>query len=144
MTWRRRLQGLASLLLAGCSSVQHTGPGNVLIPNQALNLSKALVLPLESLVAGALIYRAVDPLAPNWRVGQQRLDARHYELTLSMKTLSAGGQGEAREVFVRHARALAREAGNGQFEIAEFTESIESTLPFARRVARGRIRIAME
>jgi hypothetical protein len=113
----------------------------VLIPNQALNVSKALVLPLESMVAGVLIYRAIDPLAPNWRVEQMRLDARNYQLTLRMKPLTSGGEGEAREVFMRHAQTLAREEGRVQFEVTGYEESLESTLPFARRVARGKIRL---
>ena len=125
----------------GCSSVNSSGPGNVLIPNQALNVSKALVLPLESMVAGVLIYRAIDPLAPNWRVEQMRLDARNYQLTLRMKPLTSGGEGEAREVFMRHAQTLAREEGRVQFEVTGYEESLESTLPFARRVARGKIRL---
>ena len=129
------------LLLAACGSLQTSGPKNVLIPNQTLNLSKALTLPLESMAAVAALYYVIDPLAPNWQVSHARVDERHFRVSLKMKALTSGGEGEARQIFTRQAQDLARSRGDGRYTIMEYTEGIESELPFARRVASGVVRV---
>ncbi len=130
-----------ALLLTACSSLQTSGPKNVLIPNQTLNLSKALTLPLESMAAVAALYYVIDPLAPNWQVSHVRVDERHVRVSLKMKALTSGGEGEARQIFTRQVQDIARARGDGRYTIMEYTEGIESELPFARRVASGVVRI---
>lgn len=140
--WGRGAAGaLAAALVAGCATVDDH-PKPVLIPNQELNLSKSIQIPLESLVAGAAIFFIVDPLAPNWEVKEQRVAADLFRLTLRKKRFTTGGDGEAIQVFQRRAEQLMREHGYSAFRVLQFTEGIESTLPIAQRVSQGTIQLA--
>ena len=128
-------------MVAGCATVDD-GPKPVLIPNQELNLSRSIQIPLEGLVAGAAIFLIVDPLAPNWEVKEQRVAADLFRLTLRKKRFTTGGDGEAIQVFQRRAEQLMREHGYATFRVLQFTEGIESTMPIAQRVSQGTIQLA--
>ncbi|WP_343035046.1 hypothetical protein [Aromatoleum diolicum] len=94
-------------------------------------------------LAGALIaYAIYDPLAPTWDVSVTRLDEARVRLDLRMKTLITGGDGEARQIFVRNARQLAESKGFAGFDVMRYEEGVDSTRPFARRVASGEVRFA--
>ncbi|MDR1661375.1 MAG: hypothetical protein LBR95_02955 [Azoarcus sp.] len=95
----------------------------------------------EYLAASLLAYGIYDPLAPTWEIRVTELDAGYCRIGLNMKRLVTGGDGEARQVFVRVARALAEKGGYAGFDELHYTESIESTRPFARRTAEGDIRL---
>jgi hypothetical protein len=123
--------------LGGCSGIPGTSSGNVIIPNETLNISRSASYTAEGLVAGALIFIIVDPLAPNWQIEQTTLDAGRYRIAMKKKRFTTGGDGEAAQVFFRRATQLAREQGNGRYRVVEFTEGIESSVPFAQRVAQG-------
>lgn len=121
----------------GCSSLENNGPSNVLIPNQTLNVSRSLVLPAESIVAGALLFALIDPLAPNWQIAHTQLAADRYRINLKMKRFTSGGDGEAAQVFYRRAEQLAQEGGGTGYRVIEYSEGIESALPVAQRFASG-------
>jgi hypothetical protein len=52
-------------------------------------------------VAGALLYLLHDPLAPNWTIREQALDAETYRLSLRAKHFRVGGDGEAMRIVQR-------------------------------------------
>ncbi len=140
MVWL--LSCLSAALVCGCSSTgSGDGASSVLIPNQALNVSKSLSIPVESMVAGAILFIVIDPLAPNWKIEQSKLDADRYRIALTKKRFSTGGDGEAAPVFYRRAEQIARENGAARYRILEFSEGVESTVPVARRVAQGIIEV---
>ncbi len=93
-------------------------------------------------IAGALIaYSIYDPFAPTWQVRVTQLDEERRQLDLRMKLLVTGGEGEARQVFLRSAQKMARDGGYVSFDIVRYEEGMEPSRPFARRVANGEIRL---
>ncbi|MDR1229581.1 MAG: hypothetical protein LBK55_11345 [Azoarcus sp.] len=95
----------------------------------------------EYLAGGLLAYGIYDPLAPTWEIRVTELDSGHCRIGLDMKRLATGGDGEARQIFVRVAQALAEKGGYTGFDELRYTEGIESTRPFAHRTAMGEIRL---
>lgn len=107
------------------------------VPNRSIHLAPSVQMPVEGLLLGAAVLYYVDPLAPNWQIEQTALAADRYRLALRAKAVRAGGDGEAEQVFRRHAEKLARENGRETYLIVEYQAGIESKLPFAQRVASG-------
>ena len=153
------VRGVAGALLAliascsGCASV--TGIGGVqqaspFLGVKALEITPAFALTPEVVLLGVAAYLIVDPLAPNWKIEQSEPAPGEFHLALKKKaiTYDAGGDGEARQVFMRRVAALARERGaagaatGSGYTVIEFTEGIESEFPFPRRVAYGVVQIA--
>ncbi len=92
--------------------------------------------------AGMLIaYAFYDPLSPNWRIALKRNGDERVLMDLKMRTLVTGGEGEARQVFLRTARRMVEEGGYAGFDVLRYEEGMEATRPFARRVAEGEIRL---
>jgi len=138
-------------LNAGCASMVSRnapaiGPGGepvkTLVPNGTLQIGRTVGLSAENALLGAALYWAIDPLAPNWAVSQQTLSADRVRIALKRKRFASGGDGEAAQLFARHAERLARERGCSGYSILEYTEGIESTLPLAQRVAEGTVLLA--
>lgn len=127
--------GCVLLVLTGCASTE--GPSPVLIPNRELNISSSLSIPAEGLVLGAIVWIAVDPLAPNWRIEQYELGGGRYAFALIKKRFTTGGDGEAMQVLRRRAAELRREKGFHDYDIVEFEAGIQSDVPIAQRVARA-------
>lgn len=93
-------------------------------------------------LAGALVaYAIYDPLAPTWRIDVSRAGEDRLRMDLRMKALATGGEGEARQVLLRNARQVAEAGGFAGFDLIRYEEGIEFTRPFARRFARGEIRL---
>ena len=135
---------LALLATCGCSSTDGTpSNANMLIPSRQLNVSDSLTLTAENIAVGALAFAIIDPLAPNWSIEQTRIDANHYRIALKMKRFTAGGEGEAYQVFRRCAERIAHSNANAvsSYRVVEFTEGIESTVPVAQRVAQGVVEV---
>lgn len=137
----RALVLIAAATLSGCSAVDGQRTSNVIIPGRALNVSPSLTIPAEAMVASAVLFAIVDPLAPNWRAEAARLDGSRYEITLRMKRFVTGGEGEAHAVFQRTAERLVREGSGAGYRVLAYSEGIESTVPVAQRVARGMIEL---
>jgi hypothetical protein len=107
----------------------------------AWTLQKLSYLKPEYLASGLIAYGIYDPLAPTWEIRVTELDPEHCRIDLNMKRLTTGGDGEARRIFVRVARSLVERGGFADFDELHYEEGIESTRPFAHRVAEGEIRL---
>lgn len=138
-----------AILAPACSVISRT-PGAVdasgnalstLIPAQQLNVSRVVSLSPETVILGAALYWAVDPLAPNWQLQHAPLGADSMRISLRKKRFTSGGDGEASQLFARRAQQLAREGGFAGYTVMEYTEGVESTLPVAQRVAQGVVRL---
>ena len=90
--------------------------------------------------AAAAIYLIYDPLAPNWEIEEMPLADGSYRLSMKMKRFHTGGSGEAIQVLKRRARQLQEEQGHVSYEIAAYSEGIDSQTLMTRRVAEGTIR----
>jgi hypothetical protein len=101
-------------LLSACTSIDGSGP--VLIPNETV---------------------ALIPLGPNWWVEQRDLGTGRYSIALRKKRYSIGGDGESRQAFQRRIEDILREQGFTAYEVLEYSEGVDSTLPIAQRVAHG-------
>lgn len=140
---------LAAAMTAGCAAISNNpsatdasgNPVTTLIPNKALNLTPSVGLTFENMLLGAALYWAIDPLAPNWQLEQAPLGADRVRISLRKKRFTSGGDGEAGQLFARHAERVARDGGYAGYTVMEYTESIESTLPLAQRVSQGVIRL---
>ncbi|MDR0563983.1 MAG: hypothetical protein LBG78_03475 [Azoarcus sp.] len=95
----------------------------------------------EFLAAGLVAFSIYDPLAPTWEIHVTQLDAGYCRIDLTMKRLTTGGDGEARQTFLRAARTLMAKGGFADFDELHYEEGIDSARPFARRVASGEIRL---
>lgn len=131
------LVACALAALAGCSSMDdYVGP-RTLIPARTLNISPSLQIPAEGVVAAALIYAIVDPLAPNWKVEVEPLGTQRYRLNLTMKRFITGGEGESTQVLRRAAEKLQHQHGFSEYTILSYSEGIDSKVTIAQRVASG-------
>lgn len=130
-----------ALIAGGCSTIEGTSSKGLIIPNQTLNISSALQIPLESIAAGALLFVIIDPLAPNWHIEQMRTGENRYRIALRKKRFTTGGDGEVMPAFYRRAEQIAFELGSRHYRIVEFTEGIDSAVPIAQRVAQGVVEI---
>lgn len=139
---------ILGLLLTGCGHTRLEGTypgGGSLLPETNLALTPGTTISLERIVNWGLYagvaYLVLDPLAPNWHVEQATFPDDHYHLSLQMKRYYAGGAGEARVVFHRRAKELARTAGFDAYEVLEYQEGLESSVLGSQRVASGVIRL---
>lgn len=128
-------------LCSGCTPIPNVPSANVIIPNETLNISKSASFTAEGVVAAALIYLIVDPLAPNWQIEEKMLDADRYAISMKKKRFTTGGDGEAAQIFYRRAAQLVREQGGARYRVIAYTEGIESTVPIAQRVAQGVVEV---
>jgi len=87
------------------------------------------------------IYLIYDPLAPNWEIEEARLADDSYRLSMKMKRFHTGGSGEALQVLKRRASQLQQENGFASYQIATYSEGIDSQTLGAQRVAEGTIRL---
>ncbi len=160
----RRILTAAALLglLAGCGTTNFPGssmlnyPGRTalsgdfpakgpIVPDTTLNVTKSIQIPLDKIVtwgfyAGAA-WLILDPLAPNWEIEQADFPERHFQLSLKMKRVYAGGAGEARVAFHQRAKDLMRENGYDGYTVVEYNEGLESSVLGSQRVARGVIQL---
>lgn len=138
----RRLALLLFLpTLAGCSSFKESGTGIAGGVGGVLVAQKAELLKPEFLGGALIAYAIYDPLAPTWEINATKVDEDRIRFDLRMKSLITGGDGEARQIFLRNARQLAEGQGAAGFDIVRFEEGIDSTRPFAHRFASGEIRL---
>ncbi|HOI52806.1 hypothetical protein ACLIIZ_06200 [Azonexus caeni] len=118
--------------LGGCSTA---GTGTFsLAANTNVKLGMALA-------AAAAVYLIYDPLAPNWEIEEAKLADDSYRLSMKMKRFHTGGSGEALQVLKRRAQQLQEKNGFAAYQIASYSEGIESQTPIAQRVAEGTIRL---
>lgn len=157
---RRRMRALLMLapllLLPACASlsddprplserawqdVTEHGAGVAGVAGGLMMLSELDMLDSQYIAGMLVAYAFYDPLAPNWRIALKRNGDERVLMDLKMRTLVTGGEGEARQVFLRTARRMVDEGGYAGFDILRYEEGIEATRPFARRVAEGEVRL---
>lgn len=140
------LWGLA-LLVASCGSTQtKTLPSSgSLLPNATVQVGPTIAYTVEQIavagVAGALLYVVYDPLAPNWRIEETRLNDDTYSFSLRAKSFRVGGDGEAIQVVKRRAAQLQRERGYAGYRLLDYSEGIESSTPLTYRVSEGTLQL---
>lgn len=148
---RRLAPFIAALMLAGCASdgggarpaertAQLSGPA-AMVAGLVLMASEASYLKPDYVAAALVAYGIYDPLAPTWSIEVRRTAEDRLRMDLRMKALATGGEGEARQVFLRNARELVEAGGFAGFDVIRYEEGVESTRPFARRIASGEIRL---
>lgn len=135
---RRAAVPVLALALGGCSNFHF-------VPDTPIPWSSSFQPTVDTVVAGAIIgvaaWTIVDPRAPNWSIDAHRLDSTRVELYLRKKRFSSGGDGEALALFRRHAEEIAQRNGAEGYEILSYSDEIESETTYARRSARGVIRL---
>ena len=107
------------------------------LPENALGVAGPLTTPANA----ALLYVIYDPLAPNWTVKEQALNADTYYLSLRAKSFRTGGDGEAIQIVKRRAMQLQREKGYSSYKILDYSEGIESSTPLTHRYSEGTIQL---
>jgi hypothetical protein len=127
----------AALMGAGCSSMDDYSGPRTLIPARQLNVSPSLHIPAEGLIAAAVIFYVVDPLAPNWKVQVEPIGPQRYRVNLTMKRFITGGEGESSAVFRRTAEKLQQDGGRAGYAVLAYQEGIDSNVLIAQRVASG-------
>lgn len=140
---RRAFACTLALVLCACGSTSERSipsTGTVL-PNATLKLSPSISIALEKVVIwGALAgaaYLVLDPLAPNWDIQETPLGDHHVHFSLKMKRYYVGGAGEARAVFARRAKELMRLNEFDDYQVVEYTESLDSSILGSQRKAEG-------
>jgi hypothetical protein len=112
-----------------------------IIPNTMIKLSPSISFPLEKVVywgvLAGTVYLVLDPWAPNWEIEEAPLGDDHIHFALQMKRYYSGGAGEARALFNRRARELARLNEFDGYRVVEYNESLESSVLGSRRKAEG-------
>ena len=119
--------------------------GYPLIAQRDISISPTLTYTHEQVLAiagvAAAAYWYIDPLAPNWEVNEFELDNDKYRITLRKKRVTSGGDGEAVELFNRHAERIADLRGYEKFVVLAYSERVESDTLGARRIAKGLIKL---
>lgn len=140
------------VLLAGCGVLDKKlveggiPRGGSVIPDAAVRVSPEYTTSLSSLAntaAAALVLNYVyQPLDPNWDLADIPLSHDTHRFALRMKRFSTGGEGEAWQIAKRYAEGLQVAKGASGYVVLEFTQGIDSSTPFARRVAEGLVRFS--
>jgi len=136
------IAALALAAAAGCTTTGSSETPSYLIPNKTLNISPSVTPTVEGLVAGAIVLIVLDPLSPNWQIEQTQLAPHLFQLALTKKRFTTGGDGEAWQLLQRRAAQIARDNGAVDYRVVEYSEGVESQTLIARRVARGVVEIA--
>lgn len=147
----RMITGVSALvLLAGCGVLDKKlveggiPRGGSLIPDAAVRISPEYTTSLSSLAntaAAAIVLNYVyQPLDPNWDLADIPLSHDTHRFALRMKRFSTGGEGEAWQIAKRYAEGLQVAKGASGYVMLEFSSGIDSSTPFARRVAEGLVR----
>lgn len=131
---------VCAVLITGCGS---TGPAQT----SAWFAPASVAMMMQgntsaySLLGAGVAYLAYDPLAPNWEIIEQPLGEGRFAMQLRQRSINSGGDGEARQVVARRANLLMRDGGYSSYQLLRLEESVESTRPFAQRVAEAEIRL---
>ncbi len=81
----------------------------------------------------------LNPVAPTWIVDARKVEAGVFSLSLRAKHFRKGGDGEAFQVIRQYAEQLQRAEGAAGYRILDYSEWIESGVPFSYRSARGKV-----
>lgn len=127
-------------LLAGCSTQGPITTSSLFAPASVATMLRGNVSG-QTVLATGVAYLAYDPLAPNWEIVEQAAGEGRYTMLLRQRSINSGGDGEARQVLARRASVLMRDGGYSSYQVLRLEEGVESTRPFAQRVAEAEIRL---
>jgi hypothetical protein len=102
----------------GCSSTQGNGSKRAFAPSAASHLNPY-----------------IDSLFPNWKVEVAPLGVQRYGVSLTMRRIFTGGEGEWGPVLRGVAEELREQGGYRGYVLLDQYEGIKSRIPFAQRVA---------
>lgn len=129
------LIGFAALC-TGCSP---------LIPDHTFKLTAAQSISTAELLGVAAVatavYYVVDPLAPNWEVGETKVSDNRWRIAMQKKRFTTGGEGEAVMLLHREAERLAAANGYRAYQILGWSEGVQSDMPIGYRWGRGEIEL---
>jgi hypothetical protein len=108
----------ALLGAAGCSSTDGNGSKRAFLPAATSSLNPY-----------------VDSLFPNWKVEVAPVGPQRYGVSLTMRRIFTGGEGESGPVLRAVADKLREQGGYAGYVLLDQSEGIHSQLPFAQRVA---------
>ncbi len=138
------LKALAAgpVLAVACSACSQTSP---LIADKSVLVSPNLHIAYETIavsaVAGYVVWRFVDPLAPNWGIESTKIADDRYRIDLRQKSFAIGGDGEANQAFNRTAEVLAEKNGFSGYTVLSYTEGLEAGPLLSQRVSRGVVQL---
>jgi hypothetical protein len=110
-------------------------------PGAPLRVTEGVGRTLEVVVPHPGLLGFVNLIASNWELQQQVLASDLLSIQLRRRGMLAGGEGEAAQLFARHAQAWARQQGFAGYTVLEYSEGIAHAFPFPERVAQGVIRL---
>lgn len=141
---------VALMLLSGCGVLDKKliadgiPKNGSVVPDAKIRLTPGYATSVESVVTTAVVAVALNhlyqPLDPNWDLADLPLANDTHRFSLRMKRFVTGGEGEAWQVTRRYAERLQAAKGASGYVVLEFTQGIDSSTPFARRVAEGLVR----
>lgn len=117
---------LAAAVVGGCAATRPVGPSGA-----ADDTPLALAEP----------WTPLHLVSSSWDVDVTRLEPDHFRADLSYRSLFAGGDGEARQTFMRTVQRLADEGGYSGYEILHYEEGITANRLLPHRVAMGEFRL---
>ena len=147
-----RSLGLLAALgsLAACGSIDKNlteggiPKGGSLIPDTRVRLTPDYTTSVAKMVtaaaSAAILNYVYQPLDPNWDVADIALSNDTHRLSLRMKRFTIGGDGEAWQLTRRYAERLQAAKGATGYVMLEYSEGLDSSTPFARRVAEGLVK----
>lgn len=145
---QRRLfaAGLATALLAGCASAPGERDEASLSVFEAVGDAGRAVANATGRFVKWGDYAAVssnflDPAGSTWELEEAWFPQQHYYLSLKMRRGYNGGAGEASQVFKRRAEEIQLRSSYRKYVIVEYSESMESSVLGAQRVAKGVIQL---
>ena len=125
-----------TVTLAGCTP---------LIPTKTVEVTDTLSFTSAEIVMVAAVagiaYLVIDPLAPNWAIQETKLNETRYRIEMRKKRITTGGDGEAGDLFHRHADEIAMAVRSPGYTILSWNEGVQSDFPIAQRWARGEIQV---
>lgn len=132
---------LVAVLSSGCETLRAVPSAAVGAVSAGVVAEQASYFEPEYFGALGVVYALYDPWAPNWELDVVRLDETRVRFEMRLRKLLTGGEGEARRVLARNARRIAEDGGFSGYEVVWFEEGVESTRPFAQRVASAEVRL---
>ncbi|MEO8630643.1 MAG: hypothetical protein ABI612_21475 [Betaproteobacteria bacterium] len=116
-----------------------------LIPTKTVQVTDTMSFTTAEIVMVAAVvgiaYLVIDPLAPNWAIQETKLDETRYRIEMRKKRITTGGDGEAGNLFHRHADEIAMSVRSRGYTILSWNEGVQSDFPIAQRWARGEIQV---
>jgi len=94
----------------------------------------------DALAIGGIVM-LYDPMAPNWEIEAERLNADTYRFAMRMKRYHTGGAGESLQILKRRAAQLQYAQGYAEYQILEYTEGIDSRTLGAQRIGDAVVRL---